>query len=276
MSRNALILFCKPPIPGLVKTRLTQERGGVFSQEEAADFFRASMLDVADLSIQALDTLAQRNPENSYDLFVSTTPQENVDLMRELFASSGPWERQITFICDQGSSFDEHIDDAFKQAFDQGYDAVVLIGGDIVMMPPSHLVDAFEWLARLDKTSDVGGFVQAPCQECGLSLVGFTRSTHIDSRGIYYNLSGRAALDGYYEELEANNIPAILLSPVADVDTVEDLSHMISMLHAVSYSAQFQPELYVPRRTLEWIEARGLSVSTPPSINLDPREGIDR
>lgn len=34
--RYALSMFSKPPVPGLVKTRLTRANGGLFSEEEAA------------------------------------------------------------------------------------------------------------------------------------------------------------------------------------------------------------------------------------------------
>lgn len=39
-KKYAILIFSKPPIPGLVKTRLTVERGGGFTQEQAAQFFK--------------------------------------------------------------------------------------------------------------------------------------------------------------------------------------------------------------------------------------------
>ena len=38
-KKYAILIFSKPPIPGLVKTRLTIERGGGFTLEQAAEFF---------------------------------------------------------------------------------------------------------------------------------------------------------------------------------------------------------------------------------------------
>ena len=43
--KNALLVFSKPPIPGMVKTRLTTEFGGFLTPEQAAEFFRRSLYD---------------------------------------------------------------------------------------------------------------------------------------------------------------------------------------------------------------------------------------
>ncbi len=92
-KKYAILIFSKPPIPGLVKTRLTIERGGGFTQEQAAQFFKRSLWDVTELAMWCMDHLyvlnaAEREadpsaPERSYDLFISTTPEKNVALMKE-------------------------------------------------------------------------------------------------------------------------------------------------------------------------------------------------
>ena len=142
-------------------------------------------------------------------------------------------------------------------------------------MPISHIVRAFEWLAYFDSFSERGGFVQAPCQACGVSLVGYTRDTPMDSTGVFYNLNGVPALDGYTVKAQVRGVPAAQLDTVADVDNLEDLAHTISLMKAISYSSIYQPELYVPVRTMAWIEDTGIVVSTPPNTLHDPRERID-
>ena len=37
--KNALVLFSKPPIPGLVKTRLTRLKDGIFEPEVASGLY---------------------------------------------------------------------------------------------------------------------------------------------------------------------------------------------------------------------------------------------
>ena len=282
--KQALLLFSKPPIPGMVKTRLTSERGGFLSPEQAAEFFRRSLYDVSELSMHARaqlqadnDALVEADPSADrivYDFFVSTTPAENVTLMRETYDAIGPWPLEVHYLTDKGATFDDHFDDAFSQLFALGYEHVVSVGGDIPTMPKSHITQAFQWLDYFQGRG-TPGFVQAPCQECGTSLVGFSYNTPMNHQGVYYNLEGRAALDGYVEKLEENNIPSAYLSPVADIDETTDLAHAMSCMRAIEKAAEFQTELFVPRRVLDWVDYLGIRVTTPPNDAHDPRQYLD-
>lgn len=218
----ALLIFSKPPVPGLVKTRLTRERGGILTPEQAAEFFRRSLYDVSELSMHALIELQRENDAAvaadptaeavTYDFYVSTTPADNVELMRETYEAIGPWPMEVHYLTDAGATFDDHFDDAFSQLFALGYDAVVSVGGDIPTLPKSHITQAFQWLDYF-RSLGTPGFVQAPCQECGTSLVGWCAETPMDNQGVYYNTGGKAALDAYVEKLKATGAP--LSVPVA-------------------------------------------------------------
>jgi len=285
LRRHALLLFCKPPIPGEVKTRLTVERGGIFTPEDAAEFFKRSLFDVSEMCFEAIweleaasETVRQTDPsapEHVYDFFVCTTPAENLEVMRQTFESLGQWPREIHYLTDEGANFDEHFDDAFKQIFALGYDDLVSVGGDVPTMPRSHVVSAFQWLDYYDATFENGGMVQAPCQECGVSLVGWTAKTPMDHQGVYYSPVGRPALDAYVEKCAENNVVMASLDPAADVDDAQDLAHTISLLRALAFSKQSQPDIFVAQRTLDWLNWKGLRVGTPPNEDRDSREGID-
>lgn len=277
--RNAFLLFTKAPAPGVTKTRLTAERGGIFTAEEAADFYRAMLLDVVDIGFQALSELNGKNPASGsgparYDFVISCPPGDRGKL-EDLFAQTGPRPEPMLFINDNGKTFDEHFDDAFRQLFGRGYHAVVAVGGDLPTMPVNQIVQAFQWLEYFDSFSERGGFVQAPCQECGVSLVGYTAATPMDSTGVYYNLDGVPALDAYIAKAAERGVPVASLTPVADVDDTQDLAHTISLLRAMAYSSQYQPGLFLAKRTLAWIEQAGIVISTPPNTEHDPRECID-
>lgn len=276
-KKHAFLLFSKAPTPGITKTRLTTVRGGIFTPQEAADFYRASLLDVVELAFQALTELnASREPEpDQYDFVVSCPLESDQVDLQELFAQNGPWPAPIYFINDHGKTFDEHFDDAFHQLFESGYHSVVSIGGDLPTMPVSHIVQAFQWLDYFGSYSNRGGFVQAPCQECGVSLVGYTSQTPMDSTGVFYNSQGVPALDGYINKAAQLGVPVASLTPVADVDDARDLAHTISLLHAISYSVQSQPGLFLAHRTFNWINRTGVVISTPPNLEHDPRESID-
>ncbi len=280
-TKHAFLLFTKAPMPGLTKTRLTTARGGILTEAEAAEFYQSTLLDVAEIGFRALEELnaAAQNGNGTapaqYDFVVCCSPPTEQPMLEKIFADAGPWPGPMAFINDRGKNFDEHFDDAFQQLFDHGYHSVVSIGGDLPNMPVSHLVRAFEWLAYFDSFSDRGGFVQAPCQACGVSLVGYTKDTPMDSEGVFYNLNGVPALDAYTIKAQQRGVPVALLDAVADVDDVEDLAHAISIMRAASYSSIYQKELFIPHRTLAWIEKTGIVISTPPNTLHDPRERID-
>lgn len=282
--KEALLVFSKPPIPGMVKTRLTQKHGGFLTDEQAADFFKLCLYDVCEASMHALielqrqnDELVKSDPEAdkiTYDFFLSTTPADNLDMMKEVFESIGPWPMEIHYMTDKGSTFDDHFDDAFKQLFDMGYESIVSVGGDIPTMPKSHITQAFQWL---DYFQSIGkpGFVQAPCQECGTSLVGFSYNTPMDHQGVYYNMDGVPALDAYVAKLKEHDVPSAYFSPIADIDEKTDLAHAISCMRAIEEAAKFQPDLFVPKRVLAWVALMGITVSTPPNEEHDPRQYLD-
>ena len=279
-NKHAFLLFTKAPIPGLTKTRLTEARGGILTPQESASFYTSTLLDVAEIGFRALEQLNQPsetngNPPDQYDLIICSSPPNEQQVIEELFETHGPWPAPISYINDHGANFDEHFDDAFQQLFAQGYHSVVSIGGDLPTMPVDHLVQAFRWLEYFDSFSETGGFVQAPCQACGVSLVGYTRHTPMDSQGVFYNLNGVPALDAYTVKAQERNVPVALLSPVADVDDIEDLAHTISIMRAIAYSSTYQPDLFVPARTLNWVGFMGIEISTPPNQLHDPRERID-
>lgn len=282
-KKQALLIFTKPPLPGVVKTRMTTEHGGFFSMKQAAQFYKCCFYDVCEMSMQALAELQQMNDELvaadpeadkiTYDFFCSTTPASSLESVKQVFDAIGPWPLDIHYIVDTGSTFDEHFNDAFEQIFAMGYESIVSIGGDVPTMPKSHLIQAFQWLDYFQSLGEPG-FVYAPCQECGTSLVGFSHNTVMDHTGVYYNMEGRPALDGYLVKLQEAGVPSAYFDPVADVDEVTDLGHAISCMRAIKEAARYQP-IFVPHRTLAWVELMGITVSTPPNENHDPRGMLD-
>ncbi|MBQ9042607.1 MAG: DUF2064 domain-containing protein [Eggerthellaceae bacterium] len=282
-KKHALLIFTKPPLPGIVKTRMTTEYGGFLTMEQAAGFYRNCFYDVCEMGMHALIELQQKNERMraedptvdkiTYDFFCSSTPADSLEKMKEVFDTVGTWPMEVNFIVDAGSSFDEHFNDACQQLFDRGYESFVAIGGDVPTMPKSHIKQAFQWL---DYFQAIGkpGFAYAPCQECGTSLVGYSYNTPIDHTGVYYNMDGRPALDGYLEKIEEGDIPSAYFDPVADIDEVTDLAHAVSCMKSIAEAAKYQ-DLFVPRRTLGWVEFMGIKVSTPPNDNHDPRDYLD-
>mgnify|MGYP001025890345 FL=1 len=274
-KKNALVLFTKYPEPGATKTRLMQEHGGVLTGEEAAALYRAMVLDVAAVGFRALEHCRQEKIfGGDYDFFVSSSPATNMSKVQEMFETEFP-SADIHYIVDQGRNFDEHFNDCYRQLFDLGYHAVVCIGGDLPIIGPEIINRAFQWLSQLEKKSSMGAMVLAPCQEGGVSLVGITKETRIDFRGVFYNTEGVTALDGIMNIATRNHIPTALLESLSDVDNMEDLGHTITVINAMAYTAQFQSGIIIPRRTIALIRQVGLFACTQPNESLDPRNKID-
>ena len=61
--KNVLLLFSKPPAPGLVKTRLTTLKDGVFAPEVASALYHCMLFDVVEIICGAFTQLEARAPE---------------------------------------------------------------------------------------------------------------------------------------------------------------------------------------------------------------------
>jgi len=275
-KKHALSLFTKSPQPGITKTRLTHKFGGPLTDDEAAKFYRMTLLDVAEAIWGALQLCRRTAAKGeSYDFIVSGTPESEIPRLQELFHAEFSDAATIRYIVDRGLNFDEHFNDHYRQLFDQGYRSVVCVGGDLPTVAPEFLHRAFQWLAYLDAGSDRGGMVVAPCQAAGVSLVGLTANADMDFTGVFYNPQGTSALEAVIDIAEARGVPTSVLEALPDVDNTEDLAHTIAVLKAMAYAGTYQPNVFIPRRTLAWIEETRLVVTTPPNTEHDPRGAID-
>lgn len=283
--KNVLLLFSKVPEPGLVKTRLTTLKDGVFEPDVASGLYHCMLFDVVEICCAAMTRLEERassvDPETGeeirdvYEMRISTAPVGNLDKMRELFAVSGTWPREIVFVADEGKSFDEHYNDAFRKAWDDGADTILSMGADMPALAVDDVVRGFEALQKLDG-SEKGGIVLAPDQEMGVSIVGWPRKTDFDHSGVFYNQEGLTVLPAYIAKARRIGLPAIYLPPVPDVDTMADLMHNITLVEALNYCAPFDGNT-PPWRTADALEQMGWDeVRVMPNELRDPRDQIDK
>lgn len=283
--KNVLLLFSKVPEPGLVKTRLTTLKDGVFEPDVASGLYHCMLFDVVEICCAAMTRLEERacavDPvtgeeiRDVYEMRISTAPVGNLDKMRELFAVSGTWPREIVFVADEGKSFDEHYNDAFQKAWNDGADTILSMGADMPALTVDDVVRGFEALQKLD-VSDKGGIVLAPDQEMGVSIVGWPRKTEFDHSGVFYNQEGLTVLPAYIAKARRMGLPAIYLPPVPDVDTMADLMHNITVVEALNYCAPFDGNT-PPWRTADALKQMGWDeVRVMPNDLRDPRETIDK
>lgn len=308
--KNVLLLFSKVPEAGLVKTRLTTLKDGVFAPEVASALYHCMLFDVAEIICAAFSQLEGRNAagaggadaagvgkmsaegvlagaserasktnaagvRDTYELIISTTPAENVEVMRKLFDDAGTWPRELVMIADEGASFDEHYNHAFEQAWERGADCILSMGADMPALTVNDVIAGFDALHKLDGVEG-GGIVLAPDQEMGVSVIGWTRDTRFDHSGVFYNQEGLTVLPAYIQKARRAGLPAIYLPPIPDVDTMADLMHNITLVEALNYCAKFDGNT-PPWRTADALAQMGWDeVRVMPNDLRDPREHIDK
>lgn len=287
--KNALVLFSKVPVPGLVKTRLTVLKDGAFDPETASHLYHCMLFDVVECICAAMDDLDRQAREavqaaqaagdeavlDQYELVISTTPASNVAVMKDLFAQAGEWPRPIHVIYDEGASFDEHYNCSFEKTWERGADCILSMGADMPALTKADVIAGFTALHKLERFPR-GGIVLAPDQEMGVSVVGWTRETDFSHDGVYYNRQGLTVLPAYIAKARELGLPALYLPPIPDVDTMQDLMHNITVVEALNYCARSGDDVCPPWRTYELFKDLGIDqVSVAPNDLHDPRTGID-
>ncbi len=283
--KNALVLFSKVPEAGLVKTRLTVLKDGIFQPEVASALYHCMLFDVVEIIMAAMDDLEARTSfidartgeevRDSYELVISTTPAPNAEVMRRLFEDAGTWPRDFVVIVDEGASFDEHYNHAFAQTWERGVDCILSMGADMPALTKADVIAGFDALHRLDGVEG-GGIVLAPDQELGVSVIGWTRKTDFSHDGVFYNQQGLTVLPAYIQKAREAGLPALWLPPIPDVDTMADLMHNVTLVEALNYCAEHD-DICPPWRTWDALKQMGWAeVRIMPNDLHDPREQIDR
>ena len=139
--KRAIIIMAKVPVAGAVKTRLQS----FLSPEKCAELAAAFLRDAA--------AKAKIVCENT---ILAYTPADRKNVLENLLRVENTLVEQI------GATLGDRMANAFKFAFSQDLDAVLMIGTDSPQVPAASLEQAFELLEAnadivLGKTAD-GGF----------------------------------------------------------------------------------------------------------------------
>lgn len=139
--KRATIIMAKVPSAGDVKTRLQS----ALSPDDCAALAGAFLLD----TVHKAEIVCE-------NVILAYSPPEKINALRKLLPS------QSVFIEQKGSGLGERMFNAFKFAFEQKSDSIVMIGTDSPTVPADFIEQAFEFLELetdvvLGKTED-GGF----------------------------------------------------------------------------------------------------------------------
>lgn len=272
--KQAIIIFTKVPRAGKVKTRLTEERGGILTAEEAKNLYEAGLMDLIDVCTSV----------NNARVWICHDANGDRYYLNTLIAQLKYPERIAGIFADQGGSFDECMQYAAEFLLKPGCeeklaDSVLIVGGDVCGLQINTLTSALAKLEMLSQSPcgqkaavhrdnghlEIGAaMVVSADQEGGFNLAGYTCSTPFDFRTVFYNMQGITALEGLAEKAREHRIPLLPLDIVFDIDLTVDLGSVIPMLNVLEQAAAYDSKVDVPARTIAAMRNIGLQSYAKP------------
>ncbi len=188
MTKELIIVFVKNIKLGKVKTRLAKTIGNQGAFEVYSELVK-----------------------------ITENVTENIPTDKRIYFSDAvidsKWEGSDKAV-QEGSNLGERMKNAFIKGFEDGYNRIVLIGSDLPEINASHIKNGLQAL----QTNHV---VFGPAIDGGYYLIGMTKMHHFifdDKPWSQSNL-----LEVTLKELKQNKTSFILLNPLNDIDTFEDL-----------------------------------------------------
>ena len=193
--RERIILFCRYPVPGSVKTRLHPLLGPL----GAAELHR-------DLSERVLSQARAVSEERGAGLDVCFTGGGRFSMER--WMGRGP-----RYAAQEGRDLGERMKNAFQTAFHSGARRVILVGTDVPDLTAGVLHRALDSLFHAE-------IVLGPSRDGGYWLMGLNRPASLFA-GIPWGTE--AVLSRTVERAERSGLQVRLLDPLRDIDTPDDL-----------------------------------------------------
>jgi glycosyltransferase A (GT-A) superfamily protein (DUF2064 family) len=269
--RTAVVIFTKVPKAGETKTRLTIDKGGIFTPEEAAAFYTASLLDVIDSCVAS----------GCCDLYICQNESGAQDYLQQLIESTSNPQAIREIFKDHGGTFDQGMQYAFDYILkdrEKGRlaDSAIIVGGDNPAIQPATLREAvrkLEAMASGEKAlacarkytqtqPETGAaMIESIDQEGGFNLIGYTYSTPFSFDGVFYNQDGITALDMIALKAAERQIPISIVEMITDVDLPTDLASFLPTLNTLELAAQYDETVVVPKRTMKFLKDLGLKTT---------------
>jgi rSAM/selenodomain-associated transferase 2/rSAM/selenodomain-associated transferase 1 len=195
---DRLIVFGRYPVPGRTKTRLIETLGPT----GAADLQRK-------LTEETLRKAREISPYQDIEVEVCLEGGSDPK-MRKWIGSDIMLSQQVS------GDLGERMYSAFLKAFQSGCRRVVLLGTDIPELTPDHLKQAFGALLEHD-------LVLGPSTDGGYWLMGLNRPTDLFKE---IDWGTEKVLDQTVARAKEQNVGFHKLTPLTDVDTVDDLEQL--------------------------------------------------
>ncbi|MGB1241357.1 MAG: TIGR04282 family arsenosugar biosynthesis glycosyltransferase [Chitinophagales bacterium] len=188
--QEALIIFIKNPIKGTVKTRLAKDAG----DDKALEIYQELLVHTRHIttSLKVDKLLYYSNNIEGNDEWSNDIYQKNVQVI------GGLGEKMMA---------------AFQEAFEAGYQKVVIIGSDCIALDSNILQDAFRQL-------DTNDFVIGPTFDGGYYLIGM--KTLLSDVFIEKKWSTESVFPDTLADLQKTQKSYFLLPQLSDIDYLED------------------------------------------------------
>lgn len=204
VSRKAIIIFTRIPLPGQTKTRLQRE----LTPEQSAAAQTGFLKDVYHTCCLL-----------PHDLFVFYTPgKESAEKALKKILSG---EKQKQFYRQQGEGLGDKMFQAISFLLGKHYGACVLIGSDIPQMKAFHIEEAF----RLLESNDV---VFGPSLDGGYYLVGMKKPHRIVFEE--FEEGGGTVLEKAIRLSARANLSCGIGPPCPDIDEPEELKRLVHQI----------------------------------------------
>jgi rSAM/selenodomain-associated transferase 1 len=213
-----IVVFAKPAVPGLVKTRLVP----TFTPDEAAQFHLAALADTVAAASQAC-------PERV--ALCVAGDQDDLGEFRALYPERPVWRQQ-------GRDLGERLSAAFDEAFAHGAVRALVVGSDHPTLPPAHLEEALRLLRGVD-------VVLGPSRDGGYYAVGVRRTCWPKAGSLFREIpwSTPDVLQVSLERARHAALQVAMTPEWYDVDTSADLDLLRRDADPASSSARFLSEI---------------------------------
>jgi len=212
MTKNALILFAKTPIPNFCKTRLINP----FTAEQASEFYSASLEDVYN-TVQ---------DSSEFDLKLAIAPEKFDKKLFPLKLESGKYFFQ------DGEDLGIRMRKAFQLVFKEGYKKIVIIGSDFPNISERIILTAFKYLKNYN-------CVIGPAVDGGYYLIGLNEINESIFKDIDW--STNKVYQQTLEKSRQNNIKIKNLETQYDVDTMKEIKQLYFDLQKMDSSLRNFP-----------------------------------
>jgi rSAM/selenodomain-associated transferase 1 len=212
---DRLLIFCKVPRPGRVKTRLVPP----LAPDDAAALYAASLRDI---------------------IAVAGRERARVELWYDSEAARSYFEQEYPQVLSQPQAkgdAGERQRDAFERSFADGAERVVIIGCDSPTLPETHLNAAFDALREAPAAA-------GPAPDGGYYLIGINASVWPAAADLFTGIawSGTDVLAQTLQRAADTGIELRVLPGWYDVDEPADLALMRRDAIGDSHVAQWLSE----------------------------------